>query len=71
MCGFVSLEISVLAKGLVTASHTAHEIVVSRAVMVEHGLSSAGLEATLLGGTCKQAWLVMVKHVVVQVAVIF
>ena len=69
--GLVSLEIRFLAKGLVTPSHNAHEIEVSRAVMVEHGLSSAGLEATLLGGTGKQAWVVMEIHVGVQAVVIF
>ena len=39
--------------------------------MVDHGLSSDGLKATLLGGTCKQAWVVKEIHVVVQAAMIF
>ena len=34
-------------------------------------MSGAGLEATLLGGTSKQACVVKEKHVVVQAAVIF
>ena len=71
VCGLVSIEINFLAKGLVTASHTAHEIEVSTAVMVDHGMSSAGLEATLLGGTSKQAWLVIVMHVLIQAGMIF
>ena len=39
--------------------------------MIDHSLSSVGLEAALLAGTCKQAWLVILKHVGVQAAVVF
>ena len=41
------------------------------AVMVVHGLSGASLEATLLGGTSKQACVVIEKHVAVQAGMIF